>query len=67
MLYRSGNGGRRFRLVRMLARRRYRLFAFVGDYTGLKVEGGRLFAAYVLPRAGRGSRNSIYVWSRPAS
>jgi hypothetical protein len=67
MLYRSDDGGRRFRLVRVLARRRYRLFGFVGDYTGLEVEGGRLFAAYILPRAGRGSRNSIYVWSRPAS
>jgi BNR repeat-like domain len=67
MLYRSDDGGRRFRLVRVLARRRYRLIEFVGDYTGLEVEGGRLFAAYILPRAGRGSRNSIYVWSRPAS
>lgn len=66
MLYRSDDGGRRFRLVRALARRPYRLSAFVGDYTGLEVGAGRLFAAYVLPRAGPSSRNSIYVWSRPA-
>jgi hypothetical protein len=66
LLYRSDDGGRRFRRVRVLARRPYRLSAFVGDYTGLDVEGGRLFAAYVLPRAGPSSRNSIYVWSRPA-
>jgi BNR repeat-like domain len=66
LLYRSDDGGRRYRLARVLARRPYRLNAFVGDYTGLEAVGGRLFGAYVLPRSGPRSQNSIYAWSLPA-
>jgi hypothetical protein len=65
LLYRSDAGGR-FRLVRVLARRRYVPASFIGDYSGLEATDDRIFAAYVLPRRGVGSRNSIYVDSLAA-
>jgi hypothetical protein len=40
-----------------------RIPGFVGDYSGLEATADRIFAAYVLPRRGRDSRNSIYVES----
>jgi hypothetical protein len=65
-LYRSGDGGRRFQLASVLARRRS-AFGFVGDYSGLDVASGRVHAAYALPRGGRGTPNAIYVTSLPAN
>lgn len=64
-LYRSDRAGRRFRFVRRLASRNVGRdeLGFVGDYTGLETAGGRVFAAYVLPRRRGGSPNSIYVTS----
>jgi hypothetical protein len=66
LLQRTGDGGRSFIRERTLARRPYRLATFVGDYTGLEAEGGRVFAAYVLPRRGRHSPHAIYVTSLTA-
>jgi hypothetical protein len=63
-LYRSDDGGRRFALARVLAARRAAP-AFVGDYSGLQAATGRIYAAYVLPRAGRGTPNAIYLSSLP--
>ena len=68
-LYRSTDGGRSFRLVRVLARRRFAAGSFLprsgvrtGDYFGLTAAGGRVTAAYVLPRRGRSPlSNSVYV------
>jgi len=68
-LYRSTDGGRSFRLARVLARRPYATGGFLpgsgvrsGDYFGLDVAGGRVIAAYVLPRRGRSPlANSVYV------
>ena len=72
-LYRSGDGGRSFRLVRILARRPYAAGGFLpgsgvrtGDYFGLTAAGGRITAAYVLPRRGRSPlANSVYVTTVP--
>jgi len=68
-LYRSADGGRSFRLVRILARRPFAAGGFLpgsgvrtGDYFGLTAVGGRVSAAYVLPRRGRSPlSNSVYV------
>jgi hypothetical protein len=68
-LYRSADGGRSFRLVRILARRPYAAGGFLpgsgvrtGDYFGLTAAGGRVTTAYVLPRRGRSPlANSVYV------
>ena len=59
----------------MLARRPYATGGFLpgsgvrtGDYFGLDAAGGRVTAAYVLPRAGRSPlANSVYVTTVPAS
>ena len=68
-LYRSADGGRTFRLVRILAHRPFAVGGFLpgsgvrtGDYFGLSAAGGRVTAAYVLPRRGRSPlANSVYV------
>ena len=68
-LYRSADGGRSFRLVRILARRSFAAGGFLrgsgvrtGDYFGLTAAAGRVTAAYVLPRRGRRPlSNSVYV------
>lgn len=68
-LYRSADGGRSFALVRVLARRPYAAGGFLprsgvrtGDYFNLTAVGGRVTAAYVLPRRGRSPlANSVYV------
>ena len=62
-LFRSDDGGRTFRRHATLATRPYRLpeRPSIGDYMGLDTSSDRVLAAYVLPRAGRGSRNSLYV------
>jgi hypothetical protein len=68
-LYRSADGGRTFRLARILARRPFAAGGFLpgsgvrtGDYFGLTAAGGRVTAAYVLPRRGRSPlANSVYV------
>jgi hypothetical protein len=73
-LYRSTDGGRTFRLVRILARRSFAAGGFLprsgvrtGDYCGLTAAGGRVIAAYVLPRRGRNPlSNSVYVTAVPA-
>jgi hypothetical protein len=62
-LVRSADGGASFGAPVVLARRSYALSSFVGDYTGLAAGGGRVYAAFVLPRGGAGSSNSIYVAS----
>ena len=72
-LYRSADGGRSFRLVKNLARRPYAAGGFLpgsgvrtGDYFGLTAAGGRVTAAYVLPRRGRSPlANSVYVTAVP--
>jgi hypothetical protein len=72
-LYRSADGGRSFRLVRILARRPYAAGSYLpgsgvrtGDYFGLTAAGGRVTAAYVLPRRGRDPlTNSVYVSTVP--
>ena len=72
-LYRSADGGRSFRLVRILARRPYAAGGFLpgsgvrtGDYFGLTAAGGSVTAAYVLPRRGRSAlANSVYVTTVP--
>lgn len=72
-LYRSTDGGRSFRLVRILAHRPYAAGGFLpgsgvrtGDYFGLTASGGRVTAAYVLPRRGRSPlANSVYVTTVP--
>jgi hypothetical protein len=61
-LARSRDGGAHFGAPLVLARRRYALSAFVGDYTGLAAGSGHVYAAFALPRGGApDSRNSIYV------
>jgi hypothetical protein len=68
-LYRSADRGRSFRLVRILAHRPYAAGSYLpgsgvrtGDYFGLTVAGGRVSAAYVLPRRGRSPlANAVYV------
>jgi hypothetical protein len=73
-LYRSADGGRSFRLARILARRSFAAGGFLagsgvrtGDYFGLTAGGGRVIAAYVLPRRGRSPlTNSVYVTSMAA-
>lgn len=65
-LYRSRDHGRRFALASVLATRRS-AFGFVGDYSGLEVASGRVYAAYALPGGGRGTPNAIYVTSLPAN
>jgi hypothetical protein len=68
-LYRSADGGRTFRLDRILAHRPYAAGSYLpgsgvrtGDYFGLTAAGGRITAAYVLPRRGRSPlSNSVYV------
>ena len=68
-LYRSADGGRSFRLERILARRPFAAGGFLrgsgvrtGDYFGLTAAAGRVTAAYVLPRRGRRPlSNSVYV------
>jgi hypothetical protein len=73
-LYRSADAGRTFRFVRILARRPYAAGGFLpgsgvrtGDYFGLAAVGGRVTAAYVLPRRGHSPlANSVYVTTVPA-
>jgi hypothetical protein len=73
-LYRSADGGRSFRLVRILARRPFAAGGFLpgsgvrtGDYFGLTAVAGRVTAAYVLPRRGRSPlANSVYVTTAAA-
>jgi hypothetical protein len=64
-LFRSDDAGRSFRRQSVLATRAYRLpeVPSIGDYMGLDASGDGVLAAYVLPRAGRGSANSLYVES----
>jgi hypothetical protein len=72
-LYRSTDGGRTFRLARILARRPFATGGFLpgsgvrtGDYFGLTADGRRVTAAYVLPRHGRSPlANSVYVTTLP--
>jgi hypothetical protein len=72
-LYRSADAGRSFRLVRILAHRPYAAGGFLpgsgvrtGDYFGLTAAGGRVTAAYALPRRGRSPlANSVYVTTVP--
>lgn len=64
LLARSRDRGATFGQAQVLAHRSYPVSSLVGDYTGLAAAGGKVFAAYILPRSGPGSNNSIYIETR---